>query len=120
MLFVHSSAELTQANRCNSLGITWSNHNCKAVEVVCTGKFELYTISFFTSSPISMPDDFPCVYPSCNHTFTQLSSRTQHYNAVHCLLSPDAEPDPALEFNIRYHPKLNGMWPESSITLSRN
>ncbi|KAF7762482.1 hypothetical protein Agabi119p4_9075 [Agaricus bisporus var. burnettii] len=56
-----------------------------------------------------MVNDFSCPYPGCDRTFKRLCSRTQHYNAVHRPLSPDAEPDPALEFHTRYHPKLNAL-----------
>lgn len=56
-----------------------------------------------------MANDFPCIHPGCERTFTRLSSCTQHYNAVHRPLSPDAEPDPTMEFSTRFHPKLNGV-----------
>lgn len=57
-----------------------------------------------------MHDDFPCTYPGCHRTFKRLNNRTQHYNAQHRPLSPDSEPDPAQQFQFKYHPKLNGTY----------
>ncbi|KAF8812150.1 hypothetical protein BYT27DRAFT_7252110 [Phlegmacium glaucopus] len=56
-----------------------------------------------------MPEDFPCTHPGCHRTFKRPSNRTQHYNTHHCLLFPDSEPDPAHEFHIKYHLKLNAL-----------
>jgi hypothetical protein len=62
-----------------------------------------------------MPKDFPCNYSGCHRTFRRLNNRTQHYNAHHRPLSPDSEPDPAHQFHIKYHPKLNGMYSINSV-----
>lgn len=55
-----------------------------------------------------MVQDFPCTHPDCHRTFKRPNNRTQHYNAHHRPLSPDSEPDTALQFKTTYHPKLNG------------
>ena len=55
-----------------------------------------------------VPKPFPCPQPGCHRSFAHQSGRTCHYNTHHCPLSPDSEPDPALEFSTQYHPKLNG------------
>lgn len=83
--------------------------------------------SFILPSPvIAMPEEFPCIHPNCDHIFSHQSFWTQHYNSCHQPLSPDAEPNPALEFHIQYHPKLNGIsslcfcdgyWLTSSVAL---
>ena len=56
-----------------------------------------------------LPKSFPCSQPGCHRSFSHPSGRTRHYNAHHRPLSPDSEPDPALEFSTQYHPKLNGL-----------
>ncbi|KAF9552778.1 hypothetical protein CPC08DRAFT_768043 [Agrocybe pediades] len=56
-----------------------------------------------------MSNDFPCQYPGCNQTFRRPNNRTQHYNAHHRPVSPDAEPDPAHEFREAYHAKLTAL-----------
>ena len=58
----------------------------------------------------SMPEDFPYAHPGCHHTFKRWNTRTQHYNPHHQSLSPDSEPDPAHQFDIKYHLKLNGTY----------
>lgn len=55
-----------------------------------------------------MVKDFPCAHPGCHRTFKRPNNRTQHFNAHHRALSPDSEPDPTLQFQTTYHPKLNG------------
>jgi hypothetical protein len=55
--------------------------------------------------------DFPCHYPNCNRTFKRQANLTQHYNSQHRELTPDSEPDPALNYHTVYHPKLNGKYP---------
>ena len=55
-----------------------------------------------------MIQDFPCTHLGCSRTFKRQSNRTHHYNTEHRPLSPDSEPDPALRFRVKYHPKLNG------------
>jgi len=75
----------------------------------------MYTNAFFICNPfyhitlMAGESDFPCTHPGCHRTFKRLNNRTQHYNAQHRPLSPDSEPDPAHQFQTKYHPKLNGM-----------
>ncbi|PPQ76696.1 hypothetical protein CVT24_010903 [Panaeolus cyanescens] len=42
--------------------------------------------------------DFTCPDPNCNQSFKRSSNLRQHYNSQHRPLTPDSEPDPALEF----------------------
>ncbi|KAF4612586.1 hypothetical protein D9613_012721 [Agrocybe pediades] len=56
-----------------------------------------------------MSNDFPCQFPGCNQTFRRPNGRTQHYNAHHRPVSPDAEPDPAHEFWEAFHAKLTAL-----------
>ncbi|KAF9538821.1 hypothetical protein CPC08DRAFT_738828 [Agrocybe pediades] len=56
-----------------------------------------------------MSNDFPCQFPGCNQTFRRPNGRTQHYNAHHWPVSPDAEPDPAHEFREAFHAKLTAL-----------
>ena len=81
----------------------------------CLRLFDVSIFTNFDSSQYilldqtpSMPEDFPCTHPGCDCTFKRPNNRTQHYNAHHRPLSPDSEPDPAHQFHIKYHPKLNG------------
>jgi len=87
------------------------------VLVACLYQYSNFTTSnltIFNTSTLNtvspMSSDFPCTHPGCPRTFKRLNSRTQHYNAHHRPLSPDSEPDPAHQFRVKYHPKLNGMY----------
>lgn len=68
------------------------------------------TICSLFDEPLPSMLDFPCHFPNCNRTFKRQAYLTQHYNAQHRQLSPDSEPDPSLEFDTVYHPKLNGAY----------
>ena len=78
---------------------------------------QLYVSQYIFIFPpyLPMPEDFPWNYSGCHHTFRRLNNRTQHYNAHHRSLSPDSEPDPAHQYHIKYHPKLNGMHSVNSV-----
>ena len=69
--------------------------------------FNSLFLSIFNDSPAPMID-FPCPYPNCDRTFKRQANLTQHFNCQHREISPDSEPDPALNFPTEYHPKLNG------------
>ena len=82
--------------------------SCLFVNFARVNFYEVELLPIHSST--NMPEDFPCTHPDCHRTFKRPGNRTQHFNAHHRPVSPDSEPDPAHQFRVKYHPKLNGMY----------